>query len=98
MMQLATYGLLTADTRIEPRRSKPYPTPTRSPCDFTDEGVEPDVVARVLDVEAEVGPLLRLVDATLAGPGVRRHPAMLPAGFVRRRGRVSRLTTTPEAR
>lgn len=33
-----------------------------------DEGVEPDAVARVLDVEPEaVGPLLRLAEAKVAG-------------------------------
>ena len=33
-----------------------------------DEGVEPDAVARVLDVEPEaVGPLLTLAEAKLAG-------------------------------
>jgi hypothetical protein len=33
-----------------------------------DEGVEPDAVARVLDVEPEaVGPLLSLAEAKLAG-------------------------------
>jgi hypothetical protein len=56
------------DTWIAPKRSKALPDAYAIALRLRDEGVEPDAVARVLDIEPEaVGPLLTLAEGKLAG-------------------------------